>query len=98
MEQWQTILRVKGAAGNISLLARQRGEGNWEFYRSHDLSEPQQEPIIVHSFPEALSLLGQSWKYLSPEYIHPEFKQQVWRQLSGQGGLFNRSNWRKACL
>jgi len=53
---------------------------------------------VVHSFPDALALLGQSWKYLTPEYIHPEFKQQCWLHLSKQSGLFDKINWRKACL
>lgn len=102
MEQWQTILRVKGSAGTISLLARKREADLWEYYRSTNFSMSQQETVqernIVHSFSEALSLLGQSWKYLTPEYIHPEFKQQCWAQLSKQSGMFDRINWRKACL
>jgi len=98
MEQWQTILCVKGAAGTISLLARQRDSEQWEYYRTSSINTAQLEQPIVHTFAEALSLLGQSWKYLTPEYIHPQFKQQCWSLLSKQSGMFDRVNWRRACL
>lgn len=98
MEQWQTILILKGAAGKIILFARQEEDGVWQYYRSNDSLQNQANPTIVHSFQDALSLLGHSWKYLSPEYIHPAFKSQLWKNLSVQTGMFNRSNWRKACL
>ncbi|MFC6333484.1 hypothetical protein ACFP56_12715 [Paenibacillus septentrionalis] len=97
MEHWQTVLIVKGAAGKMTLYARKQDQ-QWEFYRSSDGPSPPNELTIVHSFPEALALLGQSWKYLTPQYIHPEFKQQCWSHLSKQSGMFDRINWRKACM
>jgi|GEM_PF-923432 len=100
MEHWQTILVVKGAAGNMTLFARKQQQ-DWEFCCSSSSPSYSTSTIgmnVVHSFPDALALLGQSWKYLTPEYIHPEFKQQCWSHLSKQSGLFDKINWRKACL
>ena len=98
MEQWQTILIVKGAAGKINLFARKEENGSWQFYRSNDTAAQNIDPTIVNSFKDALSLLGQSWTYLTPEFIHPEFKNQFWTSISVEKGMFNRANWRKACM
>lgn len=97
MEHWQTILIVKGTAGKITLFARQNEQQAWEFYRSNEAFDLS-SPTIVYSFNDALALLGQSWKYLHPEYIHPDFKQLCWTSLTQESGIFNRVNWRKACM
>lgn len=97
MDKWQPILRVKGAAGTILLLGHKVRDDQWAFCRASDNGLPLQQNM-VHSFSEALSLLGPSWKYLTPEYIHPQFKGQCWSLLAKQSGMFDRINWRKACL
>ena len=98
MEQWQPILVVKGAAGKINLFARKEENGSWQYCRSNDNVEHDANTTIVFSFKDALSLLGQSWTYLTPEFIHPEFKSQFWTSISVEKGLFNRSHWRQACM
>ncbi len=97
-EQWQTIVILKGIAGKLTLFGQANRDGQWTFYHQSDAQTVEVASTTVHSFDEALSLLGQSWKYLQPEYIHPQFKKALWDNLNAEKGLFNRTNWRRACM
>jgi len=97
-EQWQTILILKGIAGKLTLFGQTDPNGHWIFYHQNDAQLKEATSEHVHSFIEALSLLGQSWKYLQPEYIHPQFKKALWDNIHAEKGLFNRTTWRRACL
>lgn len=106
----ELILRVSAEGGDIKLYGEQVGQG-WRFRRSVNDQTPLliDEPGIEHdseiadSWDGAIRLMDQyPWHRLSPRFVHPEFRKQVWaevRQRAGQGLVTPQrvGDWQSRC-
>jgi len=94
--QWQRILVLEGTAGQVILLGSYN-HNQWNFKKEQDplLAE---NPVIVNQFNQALQLLGQSWSFLTPLYVHPDFKAELWKEVKKARSLTQLTSWRKACI
>ncbi|MFP5210053.1 MAG: hypothetical protein ACLGRW_12270 [Acidobacteriota bacterium] len=92
----EVILRVGAEGGDVTLVGRQ-GEGGWRFSLHVDdcsgefldeedaagLPRGIQASPWVHSWPAAVALLDRyPWTQLSPQAVHPEFREQVGQEVS----------------
>ena len=100
IQAWERIVVLKGAAGYVTLLGQQDVEGRWQFKKEIDplLADLSSTITVTDSFKDGLALLGPSWKYLSPAYIHPDFKAVLWTYIKAEKGLYSLPAWRKACM
>lgn len=95
--QWEQIVVLQGKAGQAVLLGKY-DQQQWFFKKEQDPHLPIKNPVIVHHFHDALLLLGQSWSFLTPLYVHPQFKAQLWKEVKQTRSLTQLTSWRMACM
>ena len=95
--QWERILVLQGTAGQAILLGKYEQQC-WQFKKEQDPLLKAEHPVVVKSFHDALLLLGQSWSFLSPVYVHPHFKSELWKEVKQTRSLTQLTSWRKACI
>jgi len=94
---WERILVLEGTAGQAVLLGSYNSE-KWAFKKEQDPLLFAENPVIVHNFHDALHLLGQPWSFLTPLYVHPNFKSELWKEVKKTRSLTQLTSWRMACI
>lgn len=106
----ELVLRVGADFGDVSLSRVSTATG-WSFTRHVCDQTPLliDEPSIEHesdvarTWDDALRLMDEyPWHRLSPRFVHPEFRQRVWTEISARalGGLipsWRVDDWRERC-
>jgi hypothetical protein len=86
MKQNEVIIEVGAEGGSLALYGF-RTERGWSFMRKVidwtpeliDEERIQKKSAVVDSWEAALELLDRyHWPKLSPIFIHPDFRQQIW--------------------
>lgn len=106
----ELILRVGADGGDISLSGIETGAG-WVFCRQVSDQTPMliDEPCIEHesevarSWEAAIRLMDRyPWHRLSPRFVHPEFRERVWDEITRRAseGLvpsWRMDDWQERC-
>lgn len=109
-ERWEKILVLGAEGGKIVLLGQKNAEGTWIFTKEVDesvLAEIAGDEDLtyfhprgltkVHSWEEAVKLIGRSLSILNPLYVHPEFKRMIWHEVSTKERARNLMKWERLC-
>lgn len=96
-QQWERLIVLEGTAGHVTLLGKQH-EQKWFFKKEQDPLLKIENPEIIENFHDALLLLGQSWSFLTPIYVHPQFKAELWKEVKQSRSLTQLTSWRMACI
>lgn len=108
---WEEIIVLSGEGGRITLLGSKSLDGTWIFMKEtnetaltdilddEDLSAlVRQKSKEVADWEQAIALLGRSWMRLRPRYIHPEFKQQIWSEVTSKDDDQDLRHWERLCF
>jgi hypothetical protein len=108
---WEEIIVLGGEGGRVSILGSKTTDDTWIFTKEtnesaladilddEDLSAyVLQKSQEVTDWEQAISLLGRSWIRLQPLFVHPEFKQRIWRDVSSHVEANQLRYWEKLCL
>jgi hypothetical protein len=108
---WEEIVVLAGEGGRVTLLGARGMDGTWMFTKEtneavladiledEDLSaHVRLQSKIVKDWGEAMKLLGRSWIYLRPRYVHPEFRQLIWDEIRSREEVISLIHWERLCL
>ena len=114
----EVVLEIGGEGGSLTIFGICDPRCGWRFTTVRDettlrdmLPEDEQEGLefyersgYVASLVEALGLLDRyPWHKLSPQQVHPEFRQRIFDvvvsrfEAEGEDRWGQLSNWRKVC-
>ncbi|MGG2972080.1 hypothetical protein [Geobacillus stearothermophilus] len=110
-QHWEKIIVLGGEGGRISLFGLKTLDGTWIFIKEtnetalahilvdEDLSSlVHQKSKVVTEWEQAIELLGESWTRLRPIYVHPEFKRQIWKEVTSKDDVHLLEYWERLCL
>ena len=105
----ETIVEIGGEGGSITLEGHRDSHGQWQFRMATNeaalydmLGEDPPPPVEapwVSSWDEALALLDRyPWPLLSPEAVHPEFRDAVFAAVAAhrKGGPDAVERWKRS--
>jgi hypothetical protein len=109
---WEEIIILAGEGGSVTLLGSKNANGTWMMFRKEtneallaDLLDDEDLSGLVHlqsaiitNWADAIALLGRSWIHLHPRFVHPEFKQLIWSEISSSEVSFSLRHWERLCL
>jgi hypothetical protein len=109
---WEEIITLAGEGGRFTLFGSKNANGTWMMFRKEtneallaDLLDDEDLSGIVHqksgvvtNWTDAIALLGRSWMHLHPRFVHPEFKQLIWSEVSSSEASFSFRHWERLCL
>lgn len=108
MQNWQTIIKVAGEGGSISLFGLQQADKRWIFsrhinemdYGIDDIDAISHSSHVVHTWEGGLDLLNRfPWPHLRPITVHPDFERLIWEEVKNHT-IKRRSrlkDWKKIC-
>jgi hypothetical protein len=111
---WETILKLGGEGGSVTLYGRENSEGVWEFSRERNestlvdfLHKNEQKNLkgvlrtnskIVRGWDHVIDLLPKYWVHLCALTVHPDFAKSIWELVWPHVDVHRLHSWAEACF